>query len=58
VHRALENRLILGITTLINTEGKWLATFNCKGNNLVLKRVVPELGGKVFSEVLQNQDTS
>jgi len=58
MHRTLKNTLITRITTLIDTEINDFATLHGKGDNLMLKCIVPELGCNIFSEVLQNQDTS
>lgn len=58
VHRTTEYGSIPGVTQLVDTEVNCYATFNRKGNNLMLKFVVPKLGSERFSEVLQNQDNA
>lgn len=58
VHRATEHGSIPGVTQLIDTKVNCYATLYCKGNNLMLKFVVPKLGSDRFSEVLQNQDNA
>jgi len=58
VHRAPEYRCIPGVAELVDAKVNDHSAFYCKGNDLMLEFVIPELGSERFSEVLQNQDNA
>lgn len=58
VHRLTKYRSIARIPALVYAEVDYLAALNAEGDNLMLKRIVPELGRNRFSEALQTRRTS